>query len=101
MIEAAHLAALLLGSGYSDRVVIDLNDGLSRYREEMDMLSTVIAFDDRPRDRMGFRHDRPTHRGRVIGRMFNGLPYDVTHTDNPKPISKRKARRLRGKGRAA
>lgn len=101
MIEAAHLAALLLGSGYSDRVLINVGDDLMGRRDEMGILRGLMIEDDRPRDRMGFRRDRPTQRGRVIDRMFNGLPYDVTHTQTAKPVSKRKARRLRGKGRAA
>jgi len=69
------------------------------------MFDALLAIEPvRRRDRMGFYHEpRPqprTDRGRVSRQTFDGLAGDVTHIDTPKPISKRKARRLRGKAQA-
>lgn len=44
--------------------------------------------------------DQNTDWRRAMDRMFNGLPDQVSHTAGPKLISKRAARRLRGRARA-
>lgn len=59
-----------------------------RYHDDYDLLGLVIGGpEQRYRDRLGMAHRRSNR-------------YEITHIDTPKPISKRKARRLRGKARA-
>ncbi|MES3054940.1 hypothetical protein O6V14_04790 [Sphingomonas faeni] len=54
--------------------------------DRLDVLSMVLGQgDDRPQDSMGFRHPHPPARR------------EITFIDTPKPLSKRRARRLRGK----
>lgn len=71
--------------------------------ERLSILQHIVGLDDeRPRDAMGFRHVPPE-----VG-MYRGRVYDLyaqaatrlsqtPHIDTPKPVSKRRARRLRGK----
>lgn len=47
-----------------------------------------------------FRPDLRTDWRRAMDRMFKGVPGIISHTASPNLISKRKARRLRGKARA-
>lgn len=67
----------------------------SRLHDRLDILGMIAR--DEPR---AYRRAPDTDRGRVITSMFAGLSGSVRHIDTPKPISKRKARRLRGKGAA-
>ncbi|PTQ64487.1 hypothetical protein C8J45_103337 [Sphingomonas sp. PP-CE-3G-477] len=55
--------------------------------DSLDTLAFIMG-DDRPRDSMGFRH--PHQRARR----------EIAFIDTPKPLSKRRARRLRGKAAA-
>lgn len=99
---SATLLATLASGGLSIPTVIRLDE--DRLMDRLDILEMFLPPDDRPRDRMGFRHPHPPKRdGRaaVVDAMFNGLRGKVEHIDTPKPIGKRKARRMRGKGKRA
>lgn len=67
----------------------------------LDGLLAVEGPDQRYRDRLGFMHARrSTPTGEVDALRWLLPRREVTHIDTPKPISKRKARRLRGKASA-
>lgn len=92
--SAAAMAALLAG-GLSGHQAIILQDDpyrdIDRMIDTLDVLSVFAPSAPRP------RRSSTSDRGRVVSAMFNGLTGRVQHIDTPKPISKRKARRLRGK----
>ncbi len=101
--------AALAAAGIGHSQIVVLNDGpdyaldLDMMMDRLDVLS-MFAADDRPRDRMGFRHPHPPKMegcAKVINAMFIGLSGRVDHIDTPKPMSKRRARRLRGRATPA
>ena len=90
---ASLVAAILAGAGHSLAIVghDDALDHLDLHRrpdlmDRLDVLSMVLGHGgDRPQDSMGFRHPHPPARR------------EIAFIDTPKPLSKRRARRLRGK----
>lgn len=93
---AAQLAALSLLGPVCQPIVIE-------DEHRLNIGDYIALYDDRPRDRMGFYHDRPVARARPEYRgpmaVYHGLPATpaTAHTFTDAPLTKRQRRRLRGK----
>lgn len=81
-LHAAAAAMLMAGYG-ANLLAVDVDRRRDDLWDRLDGLDMIL--DDRPRDSMEARREWPALRD------------PVRHIDTPKPTSKRKARRLRGK----